>query len=447
MSLRVSRVLHAGYLFQHEDTKILFDPIFENPFSQNCFAFPSVIFDLDAISNLKFDAVFISHFHDDHCSFLSLNLLDRETRIFIYCVHDKMLRMLRELGFKYVTALTTNLEIKIGSIAVTPRRALDPDVDSVFQISAGSINVLNVVDSWIDPDALDLLTMLAPWDMVLWPFQTMRELQVLSPSRAEKNPPEIPSEWFEQLRMLKPRYIVPSSCQFIHESWSWYNHALFPISYRLFENEIRREVPDARVLRLDPSVSVYLSSEGISEATAIAWVVPRGEQNVDYEFKLSAVIPPTSEISKNFAALTLSETKKVFEYCRHGLIEKLGSIDASADSYFEKPKIWKLAIFDHLGQQIDFYYEVCGSNLRRLAAIPARIAWLTEVPISKLFAALEDGESLTSMYVRINDTVFHAVVEDGLKNIDILEDPLVRSLFSGAFGSYQAAQLKKLRVR
>ena len=88
--VKIARVLHAGYLFSVGNTRILFDPIFENPFSRNCHAFPNVEFDHQQIKNLKVDAVFISHFHDDHCSFESLNLLDRSIPIFMFCIFDEM---------------------------------------------------------------------------------------------------------------------------------------------------------------------------------------------------------------------------------------------------------------------------------------------------------------------------------------------------------------------
>ena len=101
--IKISRILHAGYIFEHElnheSDRIAFDPIFENPFSQNCHAFPPVKFDYAEIRKQKFAAVFISHYHDDHCSFDSLDLLDRNTPIYIYCVFDEMFSMLKELGF------------------------------------------------------------------------------------------------------------------------------------------------------------------------------------------------------------------------------------------------------------------------------------------------------------------------------------------------------------
>lgn len=55
MSLKISRILHAGYIFTKDQTNIVFDPIFENPFSFNCYAFPEVEFDLESLKKLKFE--------------------------------------------------------------------------------------------------------------------------------------------------------------------------------------------------------------------------------------------------------------------------------------------------------------------------------------------------------------------------------------------------------
>ena len=213
--LTVSRILHAGYVFECDGTRIAFDTIFENPFSRNCHAFPDLRFDHALIRRQRFDAVFISHFHDDHCSLESIDLLDRATPLYIYCLFDELFDMVRRLGFSQVHALRLNDPVKVGSFEVVPREAMDIDVDSMFQVKAAGLNVLNVVDSWIDDATLAQLVAEGPWDMVLWPFQTMRELEVLAPSRALAAPPELPEEWLVQLKALAPRYVVPSSCQFL----------------------------------------------------------------------------------------------------------------------------------------------------------------------------------------------------------------------------------------
>ena len=62
----------------------------------------------------------------------------------------------------------------------------------------------------------------------------------------------------------------------------------------------------------------------------------------------------------------------------------------------------------------------------------------------RLFGALESGEQLTSLYIRINDAVFEPEIEEALSEVDVVADPLVRTLYDGVFGAYQNAQLRRL---
>ena len=446
MTLRISRILHAGYVFECGGTRIAFDPIFENPFSTNCHAFPDVKFDHEQIRRECFDAVFISHFHDDHCSLESLDLLDRSTPIHIYCLFDELFDMVGALGFVNLHRLDTNVAVGVGPFAVIPREALDSDVDSMFQIRAAGMNVLNVVDSWISPVALAELANESPWDMVLWPFQTMREIEVLAPSRADAASAEIPTEWLDQLKVLNPRFVVPSSCQFTQESWSWYRHRFFPITYAQFKHEVEGALPDAKVVRLNPSVSVLLDESSLQAAEPLPWVVPVGEQEVDYRYDGTVEPPQTGEIARHFAELTSNEMKVVLDYCRSGLLEKYEDMELPEDSFFEKARVWRLSIYDHTGAKTEFHFRVEGDTIALLDGAVAPLAWTTEVPATKLYAALTQGEALTSMYMRINDSVFDACIEEEIASAEIVDDPLIRCLFNDVFGAYQAAQLRRLGI-
>jgi hypothetical protein len=446
MPLQISRLLHAGYLFECEGARIAFDTIFENPFSRNCHAFPAVRFDVEAIRRQRFDAVFISHFHDDHCSLDSLDLLDRATPIYMYCLFDELFDMVRALGFTKVQPLHIDAAVQVGPFTVTPRIAMDPDVDSMFQVEAAGMKVLNVVDSWIDPDTLPALAACGPWDMVLWPFQTMREIEVLSPSRATPAPPTLPEEWIEQLRTLNPRIVVPSSCQFVQEPWSWYNHAFFPITYRQFQAEIEAALPAARVVRMNPGTTLRLDADGATPAPALDWVVPVGEQDLDYEYDPLLAPPSTGEIARRFAPLDAAQAARVLEYCRSGLLERYRDMELPEDRYFEQPRVWRLSVFDHVGGGTHWHYRVQGDGIAPVAADAGPLSWTTEIPAAKLYAALELGESLTSMYMRINDVRFDDAVELALETAELVDDPLIRCLFNDAFGAYQAAQLRRLKA-
>lgn len=443
LNLKVSRILHAGYVFECDNTQIAFDPIFENPFSKNCYAFPNVRFDHDQIRNLKFDAVFISHFHDDHCSLESLNYLDRKTPLYVYCLFEELFSLIRQLGFSHVYPLEIDTPVAVGSFEVIPRRALDADVDSMFQIKAAGLNVLNVVDSWIDYETLDQLAC-SSWDMVLWPFQTMREIEVIAPSRSTKASGELPEEWIEQLKKLNPRYVVPSSCQLILEPWSWYNHAFFPITYKQFQKEVEAVLPGAEVVRMNPSVSMVLNKQSIQASSPLSWIQPVGDQNVDYDYQPNLKPPTTAEISKHFAPLSEAQAERIYDYCRTGLLEKFQSMEPPADPYFEKPRSWRLSVYDHTGDVTHFYYRLDGATIELVSENTECLGWSTEVPISKIYGALELGESLTSMYMRINDLEFTPEIEKEIQAADIVDDPLIRCLFNGVFGAYQAAQLKRI---
>jgi len=444
-ALTISRILHAGYVMACGDTRIAFDTIFENPFSRNCHAFPEVRFDTEAIRGQRFDAVFISHFHDDHCSLESLDLLDRATPIHIYCLFDELFGMVRQLGFHTVIRLRLNEAVQVGPFQVTPREAMDADVDSMFQVRAAGMNVLNVVDSWIDEGTLARLVREGPWDMVLWPFQTMREIEVLTPSRTAPAPPTLPEEWIPQLQALAPRYVVPSACQFLQEPWSWYNRAFFPITYAQFTREVTAALPRAQVIRLDRSVSVTLDTASLRPAPPLDWVIPVGPQDVDYAYEGNAAPPHTSEIARHFAPLTPAELARVLDYCRVGLPDKYGDVEAASD-YFDVARVWQLTLYDHEGTPIRFRYHLEGGTARTDDS-DAPLGWATELPAAKLYAALAQGESLTSMYMRINDTVFDAATERDLLDVDAVDDPLIRCLFSDTFGAYQAAQLRRLLAR
>lgn len=428
--MKISRILHAGYVFESKGQQIIFDPIFENPFSKNGYAYPSVQFDLAQIQKLKPLAVFISHYHDDHCSMESLSHLNRETVIYLYCLHDELFSMIKALGFLHVYSLKTDEAVRIGNFEIIPRLALDSDVDSIFHIKAEGINILNVVDAWIDPTAIKKLKENS-WDLILWPFQTMREIEVIAPDLAQDatQAHELPIEWLEQMKDLNPKMIVPSSCQFIQEEWSWYRKAYFPISYQSFQKQVKAHLPKVKIQRLNPGVSIELTDGEMKAADNLSWIKPIGEQDVDYEYDPNIKPTPTSEIAKHFTKVSEEQKMRVIHFCENELIEKYNA------SGSEVSGIWNLEFYDHQGERISFSYEIKKGGMKLLKN-PLPSDWITQVPLIKVFSALEEGESLSSMYVRIQ----------GMPMSEIGEDPLISTVFSGDFGSYQRAQLKRLGI-
>lgn len=445
-NLEISRILHAGYLFKVGDRQIVFDPIFENPFSRNCYAYPPVQFDERGVRAQKFDAVFISHFHDDHCSMVSLDWIDRDTPIYLYCEFDELRALLRQLGFKTVHALEVDQSVHIGAFEITPLLALDPEIDTLFHVRVGEINILNVVDSWIDPVNFERFQKYAPWDLVLWPFQTMREIAVLDPRRAEPAVQTLPPEWLDQLAILSPRFVVPSACQFIHEPWSWYNHAMFPITYRQFERELADRLPETKLVRLDPSQSMLFDERGVQRWSApLPWVSLTSDECVEYDYREDAEIPSTASIARNFPELTDDQMKRVRDYCEVGILARYSELLPTESGYFDTGKKWRLSVYDSNGVATSFEYSLNG---RRIVPQDARTQspdWMTEISAFKLHASLSEGEALSSIYLRVNDFVGSPDVEEAIRPVDVLEDPLIRCLYEGVMAGYQKGQLARLK--
>ena len=349
--LQISRILHAGYIFQAGSTKILFDPIFENPFSVNCFAFPETRFDIKEIKSLKADAVFISHFHEDHCSFESLQHLDRDIPIYMFCVNPEMFDLIKQLGFSSVQSVELEKPLYIHGFTITPHRALDVEVDCIYQIQYQDIQVLNVVDSWIVDEKLQELIKIS-WDLILWPFQTMRELEVLSPGTDLKCSPEIPQEWLSQIQALNPKALVPSSCQFKFEKNSWYNSYFFPISYRFFEDELKRICPDTAFMCLNPGKTWLLDKTqgrlSFQDGLDVSWIKISGDENEDYAFNPSVEIPSLQSLARNDPALSIKQLQDLKAYCTKGILQRYAELDPDVYPYFFKERIWLLkVIFSH----------------------------------------------------------------------------------------------------
>lgn len=438
MMLKVSRILHAGYLFEYDGARIAFDPLFENPFSRNCFAFPSVEFDKEAIAALKLDAIFISHYHDDHFSLESLQLLDRNIPIYIFCIFDELLDLLKGLGFKAVHSVEILRPIAIGPFDILPLEALDADVDSIFHIKVAGLNILNVVDSWIGPKTMDQL-LNTKWDLALWPMQTMRELEVLAPASAEpvsSATRKLPPEWVEQLEELKPGAIVPSACQFRFEEWSWYNHAFFPISYAQFEKQVAEILPQSLILKLNPGESLCFTNGHFLRTDRISWIKPVGIQDVDYEFKGEITPQSIAEISTKLPSPSQKQELMVQEFCEDGILKRFTKLSPNEDSYFSKPRLWRLCVFNGDGLRTDYQYKVHHNQMNRVP-VTEEWAWKTEIPTIKLYGALAEGESLTSIYARVHNPA----------PWDLFEDPLVRCLYQGILGGYQKAQLEKILLQ
>jgi hypothetical protein len=188
---------------------------------------------------------------------------------------------------------------------------------------------------------------------------------------------------------------------------------------------------------------VLLDKDGLHSAAPLPWVLPVGPQDVDYEYRAGAA-PSTASIAMRFPALTGDQQARIEAFCTLGLLDQYRAMEIGDDSYFNQPRQWRLSVFDHMGERSDYFYRIEGDAIAALPSAPPALSWTTEIPAAKLYAGLALGESLTSMYLRINDMVFDDATEKQIASAEVVDDPLIRCLFNDQFGAYQAAQLRRL---
>ncbi len=145
---------HAGWLYEDEDIKCVFDPWNSNSgaFLDSWYPFPDNN-NIDFKNTLKdLDFVYISHAHEDHLVENTLKLIDKNTKVLIAKFKDKTtLQKLLSFGFTNIIELTEDkvYEIKKAKIKIIKTEGFIEN-DSCLILNKGNCTILNLNDSHID---------------------------------------------------------------------------------------------------------------------------------------------------------------------------------------------------------------------------------------------------------------------------------------------------------
>jgi L-ascorbate metabolism protein UlaG (beta-lactamase superfamily) len=97
---------HAGFVVEHRGMRLLIDPWFYPAFLGAWFPFPDNRQLLPEVTSGQFDALYVSHLHEDHFDQRVLAQLDRRVKVLLPRYRSKaMLRRFTELGFENLVLL------------------------------------------------------------------------------------------------------------------------------------------------------------------------------------------------------------------------------------------------------------------------------------------------------------------------------------------------------
>jgi UDP-MurNAc hydroxylase len=148
MSPTVHYLGHAGFILEHEGTKLLIDPWFFPAFMQSWFPYPDNRVLLEEVRGCQFDYLYVSHLHQDHFDRRLLEMLDRSIKVLAPNYRSKSLvKKFRAIGYENIVALDHKQSHELAP-GLTATMYLDTShkEDSGLLVNMGGFRFLDLND-------------------------------------------------------------------------------------------------------------------------------------------------------------------------------------------------------------------------------------------------------------------------------------------------------------
>ena len=162
--MNITYLGHAGFVIEAESVRLLVDPWFYPAFLDSWFPAPDNRFLIDEVTAQGYDAIFVSHAHEDHFDRRFLDTLARNIPVLCANFRSRGLTSAwRSLGFTDITTLDHGEQLTLApGVVVTVLCDTSHREDSALMVEAEGSRFLDLNDCLVQfgelPTEVDLLT-------------------------------------------------------------------------------------------------------------------------------------------------------------------------------------------------------------------------------------------------------------------------------------------------
>jgi UDP-MurNAc hydroxylase len=270
---------HAGFVVTYGDVRLLIDPWFFPAFLGAWFPFPDNRHLLPEVTGECFDALYLSHLHQDHFDERLLERLDRDLTVIVPQYRSKsMVRRLRAMGFRNLAALSHREQYVLAEgFTVTMLLDTSHKEDSGLLLDLSGFRFLDLNDCNTQlselPSNIDLLA--AQYSGAMWyPNCYSYPAEVMAQKVASVRE-SMMETLVRKVQLTGARSYLPSAgpACFLDPALQRFNdrqHTIFPV-WDDVSSEFAVACPDTQVVLMAPGDTTGELRQGISPR-----VVPGG---------------------------------------------------------------------------------------------------------------------------------------------------------------------------
>lgn len=287
--MRIGKIGHATLVIQTRELTCLTDPVLVPTFAGGINRlWPRMKIETAALARAV-DAVIISHFHTDHFSVRSLDLLERDTQMFFPAEDAQIRDALTRLGFERLHGVDAE-SFELGDLTYTPTfsQVSFPERGMLFQ--QGRQSVWNMVDTILAEGTIgEVRDLVGQVDVALAPYQPLFQSfhDVVHPVSPLDR--QLYASFVQNVVKTAPRCVVPSSCGFSYLA-EGLDRAAFPMTEAGFLADVARLAPTTRGLCLPAGATLDVRDLKVRPAS-VPWARPLKHARTDYDWRPHGEIP------------------------------------------------------------------------------------------------------------------------------------------------------------